>query len=492
MPARTGKIIQFDWSTLSQYDDSETFSVCLTQRQAMILKSALIPAYWSRRWLGFPGGTYAIDNLDAMISLIDNQLDGNECETEIMEYRDNPLDPCEVQYSRDQGVTWSTMFRKDNCFAPATADDITNIYTDIDNVETNYTTYAGDITNNAPKWGWVDSDSDKALCWAIDFYVDWVCDLNIGQIESHNAVIREGNDFVDEAAEMLGAAVVGAITFFAGTPITMPAVAMGAIAYASLEIAENVWDYIIGLIWDDDPAPFQDEDAKDAVKCLMYQAMEGETPDFAKWRDSLEDHAQMGGYFEAVAGAVHVTNQSVNIFINYMILMEELNDIRAILPGCDCDERWEHTWNFTTHGFDTWTLAGYGHGTLVPDFGADAECIDTGTYNTKEVHILTFAEGSPRCDTWSFFYIGVKGTFDANVTAFEWYNPPQAMQDQSQAYFFTGNHEMEHAFTLDHITSFQAYIACCSTEDPCDGTAYIYKITLGGVGVDPFIGRVTS
>lgn len=176
MSKATGKRNRFDWTALDGYDDVDIIGVCLTQQQIMILKAALIPAYWSARWMGFPGSVEARDALDAMIAKIDAQLDGNDCEVFSMEFRDNPYDPCEVQYSNDVGETWTTMFRKDVCAIP-TLIDIQNIYEGAENNTTNQTTYAGDITNIAPDWEYTgepthDKWVDVALCYAIAKYVD--------------------------------------------------------------------------------------------------------------------------------------------------------------------------------------------------------------------------------------------------------------------------------------------------------------------------------
>ncbi|GAG56316.1 unnamed protein product [marine sediment metagenome] len=268
-----------------------------------------------------------------MIAKIDSQLDGNDCPKCNMEFRDNPADPCEVQYSND-GETWQTMFRKDTCpvNAAPTEQDITNIYNDIDSINTNNTTWNGDITNIAPKWAYVDENSDNALCWAIDFYVDWICDVAIKQIQSDNQNRRDENEWVDDVAAILAGGVIASIAALATTPITLPVIAIGIITWSTTRIVDEVWDWLASYSYD----RFTNMDARQAVKCWMWYAVRGETPQFEDWSHSLDDFIGDNDDETAIAGAVAEHNSDEDIYINYMLLMEELNDIADSLPECDC------------------------------------------------------------------------------------------------------------------------------------------------------------
>jgi len=487
MPSKKNwKGINIDWTALLGYDNTEIIPVCLTQRQIAVLKACLIPAYWSTRWLNL---IVSADVLEEFVADIDNQLSGNDCGAEIMEFRDNPVDSCEVQYSTDGGLTWDTMFRKDNCLPATSSTDITNTYTDITNVSTNNTTYAGDILNNAPDWVWVDSDSDKALCWAIDFYVDFVCDFAVTQIQSGNVTRREDNDWLDDLADGIAGAVIAALVFFSSNPITLPAAAVGAIGWASVLLVEEVWDWLVGKDWED----FEDDDAKHDVKCIMYHAMKGQTPDFNVWRDSLEDFEILGEAQKSIGGMVHEMNQSVDVFINYMILMEELNDVLAILPECDCPDRWEHEWDFLNFDREAWYIGGSPpyYGSFVDNLGFDAE-LNGESPESNIIWKVILSESVPRCDRWAFTYTGVKGTFDSNVTAMEMTNSPQGSDIQTQGWFLTGTHEWFNYFTLDTIVNPTLFIRSCWTDGAFKGSVYVSNIKMGGEGPDPFAGRITS
>ena len=331
------KAITLDWVDLQTYDHTEIIGVCLTQRQIAILKALLITAYWSTRWaqLGVTS-----DQLEEFVGAIDNQLDGNDCGVCNMEFRDNPSDDCEVQYSNDAGLTWTTMFRKDIC-APQkiiTSETITQTTTNINTVITNNATYAGDILNVAPEWEYVDQWSDNALCYVINKYVRFVCDFAVNEIVTYNTQKRSENDWLDDIAVLLAELVMDVLVATSvasgGNPITMPIVAMGALTWASVQIVEWAWDYWAGI----DPDKFKDEDAIEVVACWMYNKMRGSTPTFSRWRDSLDDFVPDGVAESSISSSVAAFNAEVDIFINYMILMEEVNDIAEYLDVCDCPQ----------------------------------------------------------------------------------------------------------------------------------------------------------
>lgn len=328
------KAITVDWTALQDYDHVDEIGVCLTQRQVAILKAVLVPMYWSTRWENL---TATSDELDAFVSQIDSQLDGNDCEVGNMEFRDNPLDICEVQYSNDGGDTWTTMFRKDVCVpkSSTTTTDIDNVYTDITNIENNHTTWNNNITNIAPQWAYVDEDSDKALCYVIDKYVDWICDIAIKQIETDNETRRSENDWLDDVAILLTELVMDVVIAVAGT-ITISTLVIGAVAYASVQLVEAVWDHLVNQGTDF----YQDQDAREVVKCYMYNHLKGATPQYEDWAASLEtfDYIQATDAEGAIATTVNLFNQEVDVFINYMLLMEDVNGISNLLPICDCPQ----------------------------------------------------------------------------------------------------------------------------------------------------------
>jgi len=331
MPARW-KGLQLDYTTLQSFDTIVQIPVCLTQKQVAILKALLIPAYWQTRWTNL---SITPDQLQAEMAELDYQLDGNECEACEMEFRDNPLDFCEVQYSNDGGETWQTMFRKDICAppVPTSSINITNTYTYNSTVTTNHTIWDNDIINVAPEWEYEDPQSDRALCYAISKYVDWVCDWSIQQIETYNQEVRDANNWLDDVAVLISEMAMDIVILTRGEAI-IPALVVGAIAWSSTQLVEYVWDYLVTVSADH----YRDPVSRERIMCWMYNKLRGSTPQYVQWCASLDDFVPDGAEETAVATTVGLFNCEVDVFINYMILMEDINSVAELLPDCDCPQ----------------------------------------------------------------------------------------------------------------------------------------------------------
>lgn len=325
------KAITLDYSDLLDYDDEEIIQICLTQRQVAILKALLTTAYWVSRWSGL---TISEDELNAYVANIDFKLDGNDCEATMFQLRDNPDDLCEVQQTLDGGETWITAFRKDVCppDIPVTTTTIINTYINIETVTTNNTNYAGDIINVAPKWEY-GATTDEALCYVVNAFVEFVCEAAIKQIETGNQQRRESNNWIDDIAIVVAEMVLDVALATSGIG-TLPALLIGAVTWASVQFVEAIWDAIATY----GTGNYTDQDARDAVACWMFNKLKGGTPTFDKWAASLDAFEGENDHEVAVGTTVAVFNKDLDFYINFMILMEDVNDIAYLLPGCICPE----------------------------------------------------------------------------------------------------------------------------------------------------------
>lgn len=334
---RDWKAITLDYVELSNFDDIDTIPVCLTQRQVAILKAMLIPAYWSTRWTSL---SISKSDLKKEMAELDYKLDGMECNLvslDDLKFRDNPSDPCQVQYSTDGGIIWQRMFRKDVC-APdhtTTIGDVTNLYQDIDTTINNNNTWNGDIVNVAPDWEYVDPDSDAALCWVIHKYVQLCCEAATAQIDSDNQTLRDQNNWLDDIAVLIAELVMDSTIVLLGA-FTVPTLAAGAVAWASVQVVEAVWDWLITY----GDADYSADYARNTVACFMYDQIRGETPQWGSWTASLDNFNYDTATDDeiAIARIVSEWNESTDIYINFMILFEDINSISAGLPGCDCPQ----------------------------------------------------------------------------------------------------------------------------------------------------------
>lgn len=494
--AKDWKAITFNWTDLQDYDHVEQIGVCLTQRQVAILKALLTTAYWATRWTGL---TATKDQLEEFITEIDYKLDGNDCEAQTMMFRDNPEDTCEVQYSTDGGTTWYTMFRKDNCSPRPSETVINNWYTYQTNVNNDYTTYAGDIINVAPDWNYTDPDQDNAICWTIQNWVDFICDFAITQIETNNQNRRDQNDWLDELAPAVSAAVVTMIVALIGTVVTVPALLIGGVTYSLTLLLDNFLDTLINESSD----AYRDEDARDIIKCYMYQEITGSTPQWTAWKNSLQNWEDFGGNVKTIAETVHVANNHEKTYVEWMIMTEDINSIADVLPPCPCPDTWEHTWDLENTGIEAWIFdsgaALHGpYGTYSAGTGALVEhAVIPNGWHWNSIFRLVLPETVPNIQSIKVYYDAVKGTWDSNGNFLQLNLVGLGSQAWTQGNLITGDDQSKEFI---HVSSGEASevqifyrVADYEPGPPKpNGSGVITKITLGGEGVDPFSGRDTD
>ena len=137
-------------------------------------------------------------------------------------------------------------------------------------------------------------------------------------------------------------------------------------------------------------AKFEDEDAKDLVKCCMWMALHGETPQWEDWRDSLDGCDAVTFDEIAVWEAVGVWNSDADIYINFLILVEDINSISYGLPPCDCPEPMLITQLFSLgeyYGTELTAPTGkaIGQPEAGPLVGAGIYVVETDLYKGKKV-----------------------------------------------------------------------------------------------------------
>ncbi len=494
--AKDWKAITFNWAELQSYDHAEQLGICLTQRQVAVLKALLTTAYWTTRWTYL---TATPDELAEFVAQIDNKLDGNDCEVENMLFRDNPEDGCEAQYSTDGGVIWSTQFRKDICDKSVNETTIQNYYDNRTLTNNTFITYAGDITNVAPDWNYTDPDQDNAICWAVRTYVDIICDQSIDQINKNNQNIRDANDWIGGLSPIIAAAIFTAISTLSGGVLTFPPLVIGAFTYALSLIIDDIFDALIGKSVE----AFQDMDARDIIKCEMYDALQGGTPSWTAWRDALAHWETYGGNVRDIAEVVHIENGVERVFVEWFVLVEDINSIADQLPECPCPDTWEHTWDIENTGIEAWILnsAGAGHGpygVYVP--GVGVECthnIIDNNWHWTSVFRLVLDEIVPRIKSVKVYFDAERGHWDSSAAfltlnlvgneAGTWLQGDLSDGDDQSREFIAVSSE-----TADQVTIFFRVADYEPGPHLEEGSGVITKVTLGGTGVDPFSGRDTD
>ena len=476
------KAITLNYTDLQSYDDTVVIPVCLTQRKIAVLKALLITAYWQTRWTDI---TTNYDTLEKWVAEIDYLLDGNECSGggDVSIFRENPLDKCEVQYSNDNGVTWHTMFRKDGCVSPPTQMSVDVYNTSITTITTNNTNYAGDILNVAPAWAYDPLTTDLALCWTVRRFVDILCDARSEQLTANETLLN-----IASIAETVYQATVAALTGIAGYTGFLPGIVGGAFALALGELAFG-W---IESALPNDKALYDDETARETVACWMFFNIKGATPNFSTWSTALDDFTGGDNAENAIVDLLKTALPDVDIFINFLMALEDITNITALLPGCGCPARWSHTWDFENVGIESWVVQG-SYGIYTPGVGVVAQDRLLSGYHSMLIDSLTLPEVVPRCDSFGFTMDMVRGSWASNTTALSMTAGGLYTYTANSGFAQTGNPGWTDTFPLCDPTYMRiTTLRSCFTTGTNWGSVVVKSITLQGEGVDPFRHRVTS
>jgi len=109
---------------------------------------------------------------------------------------------------------------------------------------------------------------------------------------------------------------------------------IGAITWASVQIFEAGLDYLLAY----EAKWLTDIESRKEVMCWMYNKMRGDTPQFDKWQHSLDDYTPTTYAAEVIAGVVAIWNSNLDVYVNYMMLFNDLDSIKETLPECECPQ----------------------------------------------------------------------------------------------------------------------------------------------------------
>jgi len=342
---------RIDHTLLSMQDDETLVHICLTPLEAAICKVAIQVFYWPTRWVNL---SWNKDTLEAKMATIDYRLNGG-CFPMI--WRQSPVNPCWLEVSYDDGVTWTLAFD----FSLCSGNSITtlNTYNEWNefNEEQN-TTYAGDIINNYPAWEYGDPahenvDREVALCFASMMWVEFVCQSMIAAIERGNAETQSWADMVSNVSSSLGfigLALAGIATFATG----------GLIGGIGL-LAASLFVDVIDELFYESVDPYTNEENKALIACIIYQAMTGQTPDYDVWSVALT--GGFSGDLEHLRKACYELMQSELMFVNFLGMMVDVivaSELGLVANVCSDVCTYEHTDDFVADGMCNWFIVDYG------------------------------------------------------------------------------------------------------------------------------------
>jgi len=252
--------------------------------------------------------------------------------------RQKPTQPCIWQASYDGGETWADIFDMSLCLSGKSSRTPLEYIALVNelNVEINNTndTYLGDVTNVTNNWVYGDEDDanrDAALCYAIEEFIDFVCETMLKLIGDGNVEFKDGADFFAAIEIALAGIATGLFSLGIATSWT----GIGAIALA----ASAAITLVIGYTKSSDAPIFQDDAAKETLRCQMYLAMAGQTPTLALWQASLSSVSEPSTNVQHLNNVVNSFLDFEDLFIQWMIAFDDVAGLSVPVPNAcaDCE-----------------------------------------------------------------------------------------------------------------------------------------------------------
>ncbi len=295
----------------------------------------------NEEWMKHVGG--AIEVLTEWRAWVDDTDERSDSVQEILkmlaegycmfQLRQNPSNPCLMEQSLDNGVTWTTAFDHSLCMSPALASESLN--DSIDLLNQLLIDYDGTVASIAPDMVYDgsadDNIRDEALCHALNELVDLMCEaeleyrLQVAQAATITAIMLA-----------LLAVVILIATAGTATPFYLA---------LSASLAGGFGVLFGGL----SEAILTDETAKDAVVCCMRDALYGATITKTDFENSLSSCGFTGGTNEAqLAGAISQLLTQSDMYTSFLDYMQRAYRLAELgIADCPCVDVWEYNIDFT-------------------------------------------------------------------------------------------------------------------------------------------------
>jgi len=252
------------------------------------------------------------------------------------QFRQNPSDNCVLQASYDEGATWVDIFDYSLC----QSENIEQTFIDNSTVINNSTEYIQNITNNydgtpesiAPDMDYDGSADDlfrdDVTCLASEMLIEAIC---ISVIE----MIQKQEQQSDNILNIVGMAI-GLVAVLAGALAL--AIGSGGLAIPFvLSVVGSLFPYVATLTSADISA-FQNEDAKEEVKCCFYNNIRGGDVTQAAFQGGLSN-CDFSGDAEKIGNALAQALSEQDVYLMFLQFMQEVYVPANVagVPGCFCD-----------------------------------------------------------------------------------------------------------------------------------------------------------
>lgn len=326
----------------------------------------ILPVLDTLRWEDYYLGAPAEQAIQAQrgMQLITMFMLADLCGDDVMDFRQNPNNPCLLEYSKNDGATWLPMFDYGLCFAaqPPSLGEITITIDLLNEVQI----YIDDLRGDAPgapgsiapdviyDAGPNDAQRDEAICSAMYLFTRGTV---AALLEAHRQEKANTDDLIDLVKRVAGG-VIAIVAVWAFGPAGMiwakRFITAVTVILAGLDIAE----YLASM----DEAVLLDELALREVSCCMVQNLQGETVTETRFQNALTPEcAWVNPNAADLASYIAPMIAAADTYLLFLDAFQQAYDgltAGAVYP-CDCDD-WTITYSFAGAALDGWEIWEHG------------------------------------------------------------------------------------------------------------------------------------
>lgn len=254
-------------------------------------------------------------------------------------FRQNPSNPCQLQQSFNNGISWSLAFDYSLCGSGEPETTLTDILAAIQALQDLLELYNGDVTNISDDLVYGDSDDgirDNALCFAVGLYLDALYSSLRNAAEKSNS--GQNPTWQQQTSWALEATALGVGAVAALTPglnlAVLGTIGLGA-AFGALGF--DIWDAYISS---EEPPVFEDYDLSN-WQCCITGELSGSTISQASFALALQTclvPADLPGR-EIIELAIQNISLDEKQFVAFLKLLADVTTsaLDGVELPCPCD-----------------------------------------------------------------------------------------------------------------------------------------------------------
>ena len=279
-----------------------------------------------------PGDRRATEMAQYWRELMYSYFRVGDCENEMtFIIRQNPDDPCKLEYSTNNGITWVEGFDYALCKPQDLLERAAQERAILDYLKEILAQFDGSPASIATDVDPATLIGERAICYSLLPYIRQVVEA---YVETQRRIQEEG-ELIPNAISvgLLGAGAALAIIASAGTVSIYMAAGVTA-AGGALQAWLAGSDY--------DASDMRDEDAQQEIVCYLHENFPVNTfPTQSQFAAVLANHTLTGNAAK-IADVLFYAMQDEESYVTWLAMVNDLARIGELLPPCPCDEWCQH------------------------------------------------------------------------------------------------------------------------------------------------------